>query len=101
NVSGSPSPRARAFAIVSLQSIPDHHWPDALARLGPVKALASLDPQGRAGGLDWALGRPMSWLSRDGRAVMRTCAERSRTDASPVDHTQHHGDDRPPHAHLL
>lgn len=38
-------------------SPPGHHGPNSWARLGPVKALASLDPQQRAAGLDRALGR--------------------------------------------
>src|SRR5205823_1551952 len=37
---------------------PDHHVPDCLARLGPVKARrCAPPPQGGAGGLDRALGR--------------------------------------------
>ncbi len=42
--------------------MPGHHGPDCRARLGPVKALAPLDPHARAGGLDRALGRAQSCI---------------------------------------
>ncbi len=50
---------------------PDHHSSDSPARLGPVEALASLDPLPRACGLDWALGRAVSRLLGDGREFMK------------------------------
>jgi len=47
-------------------SSPGHHGLDSRVRLGPVKALASLDPPVRAGGLDRALGRAHNLHLRDG-----------------------------------
>ena len=47
------------MGVVNGRHQPDHHQFHFQARLGPVKALASLDPQRRAHGLDGALGRAM------------------------------------------